>query len=68
MKPMSRRIVEKALRSHGCEVLSNNGPHTKWGCPCGSHHAAVPRHNTISPAVVRDIQQKMACLPKEWLQ
>lgn len=67
-KEMKRRQVEKALTTQGCTKVSENGPHTKWKCPCGAHVAAVPRHPEVTPGVVRNIIQHLACLPKGWLQ
>lgn len=64
---MSRRLVEKALRSNECRVLRTTGPHDVWGCPCGAHTAPVPRHNEISAGVVKNVQQQMACLGEGWL-
>jgi predicted RNA binding protein YcfA (HicA-like mRNA interferase family) len=68
MKAMARRLVEKALRKAGCRRVSQDGSHDKWGCPCGSHSTAVPRHTTISPGVIRNIIRDLACLPGGWLQ
>jgi predicted RNA binding protein YcfA (HicA-like mRNA interferase family) len=68
VKEMSLRSVEKALQAQGCQVLSEDGKHTKWGCPCGKHTTAVPRHRDISPGVVRNIIRDLACRPKGWLQ
>lgn len=65
---MKLRDVERALRAHGCRVLSESGPHTKWGCPCGAHTTPVPRHRTVTPGVVRNIGKRMVCLPEGWLQ
>ena len=67
-KPMKRREVESALRKVGCVVLSDKGAHTKYGCPCGDHTTAVPRHVEITAGVVRSIGKQMACLPEGWLQ
>jgi len=67
-KDMKRRTVEAALLANGCTVLSDRGPHTKWGCPCGAHTVPVPRHTVISAGVVRNIGKRMACLPEGWLQ
>ncbi|MER7433579.1 type II toxin-antitoxin system HicA family toxin [Pseudonocardia alni] len=64
---MELRDVERALRAHGCRVLSESGPHTKWGCPCGARTTPVPG-TAISPGVVRSIGKRMECLPKGWLQ
>jgi hypothetical protein len=67
-KAMKRRDVESALRGKGCNVVSDKGDHTKWGCRCGAHTAPVPRHLNISPGVVRDIIRRMECLEEGWLQ
>ena len=64
---MSRRDVERALRSIGATQVPNAGPHDKWRCPCGEHTAPVPRHTTISAGVVRSIGQRFPCAPKGWL-
>ena len=35
----------------------------------GSHHTAnIPRHPIISPGVVGNTMEGMACLPEGWLQ
>ena len=68
VKAMTLRDVESALRGQRCTVISQSGPHTKWGCPCGRHTAPVPRHTIVSPGVVRDIRRRMECLEKGWLQ
>lgn len=65
---MKRNDVRSALLRNDCRILSDDGSHTKWGCPCGKHTAPVPRHKDISPGVVRSIQTRMACLPEGWLQ
>jgi predicted RNA binding protein YcfA (HicA-like mRNA interferase family) len=66
-KAMKLREVIRALQSHGCYVVTDDGAHTKWSCPCGGHSANIPRHRVVSPGVVRSTQQRMACLPKGWL-
>lgn len=68
MKPMALRLVEKSLRASGCTLVSQAGSHDKWGCPCGKHIGAVPRHTTISPGVIRNLIDQFVCLPKGWLQ
>jgi predicted RNA binding protein YcfA (HicA-like mRNA interferase family) len=70
MKPMAKRLVIRALTQQGCRKLSDGGIHEKWGCPvmCGKHTTAVPRHNEITPTVIRNIIRDLACLPKGWLQ
>ena len=67
-KPMKRREVEAALRKAGCIMISDSGGHTKYGCPCGRHTTAVPRHKEITAGVTGSIGKQMACLPKGWLQ
>jgi hypothetical protein len=68
MKPMAKRLVVRALTQHACTKLSETGIHEKWGCPCGEHVTAVPRHNEITAGTVRGIVRDLACLPKGWLQ
>ena len=68
MKPMAKRLVVTALAKQGCRKLSERGIHEKWGCPCGQHTTAVPRHNEITAGVVRGIIADLTCLPKGWLQ
>lgn len=68
VKDMRLREVETALLDHKCKVLSDRGPHTKWGCPCGKHTVPVPRHPVVSPGVVRNIVKRLTCLPEGWLQ
>ncbi|MCW7941642.1 hypothetical protein AAW14_06245 [Streptomyces hygroscopicus] len=65
---MKLRIVERALRQAGCQILSEDGKHTKWGCPCSQHTTAVPRHREVTPGVIRNIIRDLACPPKGWLQ
>lgn len=66
MKPMKRRDVIQALAVNGCTVLSDDGPHTKWGCPCGEHTANIPRHNEITAGVLRNTVARLTCLPEGW--
>jgi len=65
---MSKRRFVKALRAHDCVKAYEQGIHEKWQCPCGKHTTAVPRHNEISPGVIRNICADLSCLPKGWLQ
>lgn len=67
-KVMKLREVEAALRRHDCKLLSQDGIHTKWSCPCGQHTANIPRHKLVSPGVVRSTQKRMECLNEGWLQ
>lgn len=68
VKEMRRKAVERALRKHDCTVIYDDGKHTKWGCPCGSHIAPVPRHIDVTAGVIRNIIRDLPCLPKGWLQ
>jgi len=70
MKPMSKRLVVKALLRHGCSKLSDEGIHEKWVCPagCGKHVTALPRHTQITAGVIRNIVADLKCLQKGWLQ
>ncbi|MFC6870726.1 type II toxin-antitoxin system HicA family toxin [Haloechinothrix salitolerans] len=60
--------MERALLRHGYRVKSDDGIHTKWRCPCGQHSTNLPRHQTISPGVVRSTIKRLSCLPEGWLQ
>lgn len=68
VREMKLRDVERKLGKQGCGVISEDGGHTKWGCPCGKHTAAIPRHRDISPGVIRDTINRLKCLPEGWLQ
>lgn len=68
MKPMALRLVEKALRKAGCSLPSQDVSHDQWGCPCGKHVGADPWHTTLSPGVIRNLMDQLACLPKGGLQ
>jgi predicted RNA binding protein YcfA (HicA-like mRNA interferase family) len=65
---MTRRDVLRRLRDIGAEKLREGGSHTVFGCACGKHKTAVPRHTVITAGVVGSIQQQMACEEKGWLQ
>ncbi|MEI2713381.1 MAG: hypothetical protein V9G04_08795 [Nocardioides sp.] len=48
------RAMVKELKVAGWSVLTSDGRHTKYGCPCGAHTFPLPdSHRTISPGVVR---------------
>lgn len=64
---MSYRDMERALRKHGCTGRQGKGDHAKWYCPCGHHLAVIPQARVVSPGVVRDTIDKLACLPEGWL-
>ena len=68
VRGMKLRDIQRALTAAGCVQVSDDGIHTKWGCPCKKHSTAVPRHKEISPGVVRNIIRNMECLRKGWLQ
>lgn len=49
----TRKMV-KELKAAGWELISTDGRHSKYGCPCGGHTFPLPEsHKTISPGVVR---------------
>ena len=68
VKSMKRRLVEQALKAQGCSIVSDDGDHTKWRCPCGKHSANIARHKETSPGVIRSTIKRLACLPEGWLQ
>ena len=63
VKGMRRREVNRALRRAKCTVKNDDGPHATWQFPCGQHTADIPRHTDVSPGVIRDTINRMACLP-----
>jgi predicted RNA binding protein YcfA (HicA-like mRNA interferase family) len=65
---MKRRDVISRLEAIGARLLRDKGDHTVYGCPCGEHITAVPRHSDITAGVVGSIQKQIACAPKGWLQ
>ncbi|WP_232211844.1 type II toxin-antitoxin system HicA family toxin [Saccharomonospora halophila] len=65
---MRYRDVRRALIQHGCTHKSTRGSHEKWACACGALLVVVPSHKIVSPGVVRDLMDKLSCLPKGWLQ
>jgi hypothetical protein len=65
---MQYRDMARALIDNGCTPKEGKGDHQKWYCPCGKHMAVVTQTRIVSPGVVRDTINKLACLPKGWLQ
>lgn len=68
VKSMTYREIQKALLAHECKWKPGKGDHVKWYCPCGQHMAVATTARTVSPGVVADLIQKLACLPEGWLQ
>jgi hypothetical protein len=66
-KEMKRRKVIQALKQQRC-TPEGGTKHEKWACPCGKHHAIIPRHGDISPGVIGNTIKGMECLPEGWLQ
>lgn len=64
-KEAKRSEVEKFLREQGYSVASDKGDHTKWSKP-GVRSIPLPRHNRISPGVLRSIEKVIGWLPDEW--
>ena len=65
---MKYRDVIKALGGIGATFVRDKGDHTIYGCECGQHIAAVPRHKEVSAGVIGNIIKHMECAPKGWLQ
>lgn len=56
--PKPTRIVLKEMKSHGFTRENGKGSHSKWICPHGKIKVTIPDgHKTISPGVLRSIQQ-----------
>lgn len=70
MEPMAKRLVVAALLRNHCRKLSEHGKHEKWGCPliCREHVTSLPRHDVITPGVVRNLIRDLEGLPEGWLQ
>jgi len=68
VKAIRYRDMEKALRREGCAWRQGKGDHINWYCPCGLHMAVVTQARIVSPGVVRDAIEKLACPPEGWLQ
>lgn len=67
-KAMSYRDVRRALLVHGCTAKPGKGDHEKWYCPCGQHMTVLTRPGMVSPGLIRQALDRLACLPKGWLQ
>ena len=65
---MERRDVLQRLVAIGAIIVREGGEHTIYGCACGRHQTAVPRHRDITAGVVGSIQKQIECQPKGWLQ
>ena len=65
---MPYRKVVKALKANGCTSRQGKGDHEIWACPDGKHKAAITQTKEVSPGVLRDLTNKLSCLPKGWLQ
>lgn len=66
-KAIKYRDLVKALRAAGCTSKPGKGDHEKWYCPCGQHMTVVTRTREVSPGLVRQAIDRLACLPKGWL-
>lgn len=58
----------RALLANGCTWRQGHGHHVIWNCPCGQHAAVVAQVPIVSPGVIGDVIEKLACLPEGWLQ
>ena len=65
MKDAKRSVVERFLRGQGYAVARDSGNHTFWAKP-GHRSIPLPRHGTISPKVLRDIEKAVGFVPAEW--
>ncbi len=65
MKEAKRSEVERFLRQQGYAVGRDSGNHT-WWTKDGARSIPLPRHNRISPGVLRSIEKVIGHLPAEW--
>lgn len=66
MKPAKYRDFTKTLRQLGCTSRQGKGDHEMWLCPCGKHSTPITQTREVSPGLVRQAIDRLACLPKEW--
>lgn len=64
VKAIKCRELRAALLRQGCVSKQGKGDHEKWYCPCGRHIVVVTQARVVSPGVVGDAINKLACLPK----
>jgi predicted RNA binding protein YcfA (HicA-like mRNA interferase family) len=65
MKDAKRTEVERFLTAQGYTVGRDTGNHTFWAKP-GHRSVPLPRHKTVSPKVLRDIEKAVGFVPQEW--
>ena len=64
---MKRADLVAALTKSGCRVVREGSEHTIYGCPCGLHKTALPRHRKTRAGVVNSVEKQLSCLPKGWI-
>lgn len=67
VKAVRYRDLARALTAAGCRPEPGKGDHEKWFCPCGQHMTVVTKPGVVSPGLVRQAVQRLACLPEGWL-
>lgn len=53
-------VLERHLRSYGCEVVREGGKHTIWHNPSTGRRASVPRHRELPLTTARAICTQLA--------
>jgi len=53
-------------RSKGWTLIRTRGGHNVWKSPDGSQTLAIPRHDTVTKGVVRQVMKSQPGAPKSW--
>lgn len=65
MKAQKKKDVVKVLKANGWQPVRSSGRHEWWEGPNGIGEA-IPRHNEISPGVIRKLAAKLEQVPESW--
>ncbi|MFK0009918.1 type II toxin-antitoxin system HicA family toxin [Paenarthrobacter sp. NPDC090520] len=65
MKAQKKRDVLKVLKANGWQLVRTTGGHEWWEGPDGQGEP-IPRHNEISPGVIRKLAKKLSDVPPNW--
>jgi len=54
------------LEVKGWTLIRTRGGHNVWKSPDGSQTLAIPRHDTVTKGVVRQVMKSQPGAPKSW--
>ena len=60
---MNRRMLERHLRQHGCELHHHGGNHDIWWNPANEKIASVPRHGTVKKSTAKGVCRELEVPP-----